>query len=496
MSGDRKARRPYRAYARNSEAILSHPLLTAPIGRSLWRLAAPTTAVMIVQTFVAIAETYFFGRLGTEALAGFALVFPFMMLMTMMAAGGMGGGVAAAMARALGSRRLEDARALVLHALVLGVIFAGLFTLMAWTIFPTFFRLLGGSGAALANAETYSHVLFTGGIAVWANFFFAALLRGGGDAATPGRYMLLTSVAQIPLSGVLALGIGGWHGLGMAGPAVSSIAVMAGAALLQTRALWRGKLGFVPTLRGIPLQRRLFWEILKVGLISSFTVLVANLTTIGLTGLVGRFGMAVLAGYGIGVRLEFMLVPLAYGIGSGLTTLVGVAAGAGDWKRAVRVAWTGGLAAFGLVGVVGWIVALVPEEWSRLFTSDPKVVAATVAYITHVAPFYCLFGLGMALAAASQGAGRMTALLCSGIVRMVVATAGGWFAIERLGTGLDGIFVAIAAGIVLYAATLALPLLVKPWGPKRVRLASATGASDGPPPVPTVDDRHLEPKPR
>ena len=75
---------------------------------------------MIAQTFVAIAETFIFGRLGTPALAGFALVFPFMMMMTMMAAGGMGGGVAAAMARAMGGGRRDDARALVLHALVLG----------------------------------------------------------------------------------------------------------------------------------------------------------------------------------------------------------------------------------------------------------------------------------------------------------------------------------------------------------------------------------------
>ena len=85
--------------------IAAHPLLVAPIGASLWKLAAPTTAVMIAQTFVAIAETFIFGRLGTEALAGFALVFPLMMMMTMMAAGGMGGGVAAAMARALGAGR-------------------------------------------------------------------------------------------------------------------------------------------------------------------------------------------------------------------------------------------------------------------------------------------------------------------------------------------------------------------------------------------------------
>src|SRR5215831_4728646 len=117
-------------------AFVSHPLLTAPIGASLLRLAGPTTAVMVVQTVVAIAETFIFGRLGTDALAGFALVFPFMMMMTMMAAGGMGGGVAAAMARAVGGGRMEDARSLVLHALVLGAVLAMLFTLMAWTIAP------------------------------------------------------------------------------------------------------------------------------------------------------------------------------------------------------------------------------------------------------------------------------------------------------------------------------------------------------------------------
>lgn len=483
----------------------SHPLLTAPIGRSLWRLAAPTTAVMIVQTFVAIAETYFFGRLGTDALAGFALVFPFMMMMTMMAAGGMGGGVAAAMARALGGKRLEDARALVLHALVLGLGLSMLFTLLAWTVGPALFRLLGGSGAALAHAEIYSHVLFTGAIAIWANFFFAAMLRGAGDAATPGRYMLISSVAQIPLSGVLALGVGSWDGLGMAGPAVSSVVTMGISALFQARALWRGKAGFRPSLTGIPLRGRLFWEILKVGLLASFSAFTANLTAMMVTGLVGRFGVTALAGYGIGVRLEFMLVPLAFGIGSGLTTLVGVAAGANDWKRAVRAAWIGGLAAFALIGTFGWIVALCAEGWARLFSTDTAVIAATVAYITHVAPFYCLFGLGMTLSFASQGAGRMKAPFFAGILRLIVATGGGWYAVERLGLGLDGVFAAIAVGMILFGVTIAGPLLIKPWGPKRSLSrgklafptgASPTGASDGPRPFKTVDDRHLEPQPR
>ncbi|HZP99236.1 MAG TPA: MATE family efflux transporter [Reyranella sp.] len=471
--------------------VLSHPLLTAPIGRSLLRLAGPTTAVMIVQTLVAIAETYFFGRLGTEALAGFALVFPFMMLMQMMAAGGMGGGVAAAMARITGSGRQDDARALVLHALLLGLGLALLFTLLAWTVGPALFRLLGGSGAALRNAETYSHVLFSGAIVTWANFFLAALLRGGGDAATPGRYMLIFSVLQVPLSGTLALGIGSWPGLGMAGPAVSSLATMTCSALLQARALWKGKLGFVPALAGVRLQGRLFWEILRVGLLASFSAITANLTAMLVTGLVGRFGVTALAGYGIGVRLEFMLVPLAFGIGSGLTTLVGVAAGAHDWQRAIRAAWIGSLTAFVLIGTFGWVVALVPRGWSHLFSSDPLVIAATVGYITHVAPFYCLFGLGMTLSFASQGAGRMKAPFFAGITRLVIATAGGWFAVERLGLGLDGIFTAIALGMIAFGALIAGPLLVKPWGPKGVKLPHPGGSDE-----PSLVDRDLEPQPR
>ncbi|MFZ5784659.1 MAG: MATE family efflux transporter [Pseudomonadota bacterium] len=471
---------------------MSHPLLTAPIGRSLFRLAAPTSAVMIAQTLVSIAETFIFGRLGTEALAGFALVFPFMMMMTMMAAGGMGGGVAAAMARAVGGDRIADARALVLHALALGAALALLFTALAWTVLPVFFRLLGGEGRALDHALTYSNLLFSGSMAIWANFFLSALLRGGGDAATPGRYMLASSLAQVPLSYVLALGIGDWQGMGMAGPALSSLLTSTVSAVLQARALWRGRLGFVPTLRGVRLQGRLFWDILRVGLIASFSAFTANLTAMLVTGLVGRFGVAALAGYGIGVRLEFMLVPLAFGIGSGLTTLVGVAAGANDWKRAVRAAWLGSLVAAGALGLCGWILALVPVGWARLFTADAGVIDATVAYITRVAPFYCLFGLGMTLSFASQGAGRMTAPFLAGIARMLIATVGGWYATSVLGWGLPGVFVAVAAGMIAFGVVIAGPLLVAPWRPRHAKVLPTKGGSDAIP----LDDRNLEPQPR
>jgi putative MATE family efflux protein len=396
----------------------------------------------------------------------------------------------------MGGGRREDARSLVVHAGALAVAMSLVFMIFAWTVAPSLFLLLGGSGQALANAEIYAHVLFTGSLAIWLNFFLSSLLRGGGDAATPGRYMLLGSLAQMPLSAVLALGLGSWPGFGVAGPAVSMLATSAISALLQARALWKGKLGFVPALTGVPFQRRLFWDILRVGLISSFSAFTANLTAMLVTGLVGRFGVAALAGYGIGVRMEFMLVPLAFGVGSALTTLVGVAAGANEWKRAVHAAWFGGLISGGAIGVLGWLVAIVPEGWARLFTDEPQVVAATVGYITHVAPFYFLFGLGMTLSFASQGAGRMKAPFFAGITRLLIATGGGWFAVERLGWSLDGVFIAIAAGMIAFGGIISLPLLLKPWGPKRAysrgKLVFPTGASD----ATSLDDRNLEPQSR
>jgi putative MATE family efflux protein len=442
---------------------LSHPLLTAPIGLSLLRLAGPTTGLMVVQIIVAAVDVYFIGRLGTDALAAIALVFPFQMLMQNIAMGGMGGSVASSMARALGAGRLDDARALVVHAGVVAVVFALVFSALAWTLAPALYSLMGGVGGALRTAVLYSDVWFAGAVLLWLFAFLAALLRGGGDAATPGLYGLVGSIVYVPLAGLLALGIGNWPGFGLIGLALAGMITTGANVLLLGRVLRRGRLGFVPTLAGSRPQRRLFAEILRVGLLGSLTTLTANATAMVMAGLVGRFGVAALAGYGIGVRLEFMVAPIAFGIGTGLTTLVGVAAGAGAWRRAEKAAWAGGLVSFGTIGLIGWTIALVPQTWVRLFASDAAVVSAGVAYITRVAPFYCLFGLALTLYFASQGAGRMTVPVLAGVLRMIATVAAGWLAVEKMGLGLEGVFAAIALGMTVYGGLMAGLLLVMPW---------------------------------
>src|ERR1700745_52594 len=106
---------------RRTALVVNRAVLEGPIARTLLRLAWPVLAVLALQTFVRVAETYFVSSLGTSAIAGVALVFPLFMLMTMMSNGGIGGGVSSAVARALGAGRGADAQALVLHAAVIAV---------------------------------------------------------------------------------------------------------------------------------------------------------------------------------------------------------------------------------------------------------------------------------------------------------------------------------------------------------------------------------------
>jgi Na+-driven multidrug efflux pump len=300
-------------------------------------------------------------------------------------------------------------------------------------------------------------------------FAVSSILRGTGDAATPGKYMLLGSVLQIPLSALLVLGtagwgLGSWTGLGIAGAAVSMIATSLLSAALMAWRLWSGRAGVTLSLGGRGLTRAASAPILKVGLISSLSAVLANLTTMLVNFAIKPFGDAAIAGYGIGARLEFILVPLAFGIGSALTTLVGIAAGAGRWDRAVQVAWTGGVMAAALTGSLGIAVAMFPGAWAGMFSSDATVVQAATHYLTRAAPFYALFGLGMSLNFAAQGANRQTVPFAASLMRTLIAGVGGYLVVTLWHGTLPDLFWLVGLAILLYGITIGGALALRPWG--------------------------------
>ncbi|OGA39293.1 MAG: MATE family efflux transporter [Betaproteobacteria bacterium RIFCSPLOWO2_12_FULL_68_19] len=431
-------------------------LLEAPIASTLLRLALPNMLIMLAQAAAGLVETYFIGKLGTDALAGVALVFPVVMLMQMMSAGAMGGGIASSIARALGAGRRADANALALHAVVIALGLGAAFTIGVVGGGRWLYQAMGGSGLALEAALTYSNWVFAGAVLVWLFNSLAAVLRGTGNMAFPAAVTCVGVVILVPASPALIFGWGPFPALGIAGGAVALLSYYVLGCLAFVAYLWGGRSVLHPSLRAVRFRWPLFRDILRVGAVAALVTVTTNLTIIIGTAFVGEFGPAAIAGYGTGARLEYLLVPLVFGLGGPLVAIVGTSIGAGERERALRTAWIGAAIAFILTEAIGLCAAAFPTAWLSLFDTDPRMLEAGAMYLRTVGPFYGMFGLALALYFASQGAGRLLWPLLGAVARLAIAALAGWLALRWTGE-LSHVFLAqslglIAAGLINLAA--------------------------------------------
>jgi putative MATE family efflux protein len=439
-----------------------NPLVTAAILPTLLQLSLPNLIAMLATAAVAIAETAYAGWLGTSALAGLALVFPMVMLQQMMSAGAMGGGVSSAISRALGAGDAARAQALALHAVVIGLTAGLAFTALFLVGGGSLYRLLGGQGAALQEAMTYSNTVFLGATAIWLTNTFASVLRGTGNMRVPSMVLFGTALAQIGLSGVLGLGLGPVPNFGMAGIAWGQVLAFTGAAATLLWYLTSGRARLQLRADPASLRREMFVDILKVGAVACASPLQSVITVLIITALVAAAGTEALAGYGIGARLEFLLVPLTFALGVASVPMVGMAIGAGNVVRARKVAWTAGLLAAAFIGGIGATVAVFPDAWSRLYSTDPAVLSAARSYFAFAGPAYGCYGLALCLYFACQGSGQMLWPVLAQSVRLGIVAIGGWW-LTRIGAPTWMLFAVIAAGMVAYGAAMAAVLYTARW---------------------------------
>jgi len=200
-----------------------------------------------------------------------------------------------------------------------------------------------------------------------------------------------------------------------------------------------------------------------VGAPSALSPILTVATIGGINILIGELGVAALAGYGIGSRIEFLLIPLVFGLGVSMNTLVGVNLGAGQLQRAVHIGWIGGISASVLTGTIGLLASLAPDLWAGLFTNDPDALASARSYLRIVGPFFAFQGLGLSLFFASQGAGTVTWPVIATFIRLAIALGGGAAALYTLDAGLDGIYLAAGIGMLTYGVITAAALKLGVW---------------------------------
>jgi Na+-driven multidrug efflux pump len=452
-----------RARARPAEIdARTHMLLTRPIAPMILRLAIPNATVMIVQILIGLLEVYFVSRAGVDALAGVAPVFPLVSLIVAIAQGAIGGGFVTTVARALGTGRTGEASEYVWYAVLIGVPLGLATTAVMLLSGPALYSHMGVSGSAREIAVSYSFTIFAGAVLIWMFNLLMAVVRGTGNLQVPVIVVCGGALILVPLSPVLIFGGFGYSGLGASGGAVAMLVYYGLGTLAYAAWLW-GRFGILkPSFRVPKLSLAPALAILRVGGMSSVVSATTNLTLAIVTAYVAVGGVEALAGYGAGSRLEFLLVPLAYGIGGPVGIVISANLGAGQIDRAVKASWIGVLMAGSLTELIGLVAAAFPQAWIGIFSHDPSVLQIGAEYLHRVGPFFGFFGIGYALYCVGQATRRMEASVFAALLRAAIAVLGG-FVVVWLKADVTWNFIAVALGMVAFGL-FALPPLVNRTG--------------------------------
>jgi putative MATE family efflux protein len=426
----------------DSSASGAHALLAQRPLRAIVALAAPTTAVMLIAALSNVLHTYFVSRLGDQAIAAVALVFPISLIMLTVVGGGLGAGIASGIARAMGAGRAADARSLAEHGLAISALLALASTLATELGGAALFRAMGGTGAVLGQATLFARVLFAALLLTFTIGTCDSILRGTGNVRVPALCATLSLGLQIAFTPLFMFGFG----LGLVG---APLATTAGQLIgFGPRALYI--FGGRGTIRPRPWPRHLnaghVREILRVGVPAALSAALNYIALVVLTGVVARFGDTHLAAYGLGTRLDFLLFSVAFGVGAAAMTLVGMATGAGRSDLVARYVHNAVITAIAVIAVPVCLVIWRPELWLGLFSEAPDILQVGSRYFRWVAPSYLFVAASMVFAAAFQALGRATVPLTVMVARVVVVVTAALVAVRWFGWGAEVVFALIAAG--------------------------------------------------
>ncbi len=439
------------------------PLLKAPIGATIIRLAAPNMIAMVVTMITFMAEAWYVGQLGSASLAGLALAFPMMMLVLTLSGGSIGGTITGAVARRLGAGDRTGAEILAFHAVLLVSLLAGACTLIFLCGGRGIYGLLGGQGPVLEQALAYSDVLFLGCISMWLANALAAIVRATGKMKVAAKCLVVGSGVQVMAAGVLVLGLGPFPRMGIAGAAAGIVIGYSVAAVMLLVYLTTRSTELRVRLLGMQVNLAPMAAILKVGAFASINSLCSIASVTVVTAYIARLGVDVLAGYGIGSRLEFLLIPMVFGFGAASTALVGVHFGASQFQQAQKAGWTAAFYSAALCGLVGGLIAGFPSLWADLFTDSETIRTTCRIYLQIVGPFYTFFGFALCLYFASQGAGRIVWPVIASVVRVLVIAAGCAALSHIASVGPQHFFWLIAVGMVVQASISGTAIRFGAW---------------------------------
>ena len=414
------------------------------LNKNIWLLAVPMVMEMGLVSLFRVADMFWVGKLGPEALAAITIGENIRWALSGLAMGqGIGG--LAVVARRIGEKDEQGANHATLQAVLLALGLALLLSAIGYAFSEPMLHLLGAEAEVIPEGLAFLHVTFAGLAGFLMVPIVNSLLRGAGEARKALVVRMLAYGLGLLVEPVLIFGWGPLAPLGVAGAALSLVGSQWVGFLLQLGILFTGRARIRLDLRHLRVDLPLMWRIFRIALPSTIQMTLRSFSRATLLGVVALYGTFAVAAYGVAARVFMTVFVPGFGLGNAAATLVGQNLGAEKPERAARSAWLISGYNGALMFACAAIIVPLAEPIMAAFNDTPGVVALGAEALRIFAIGYVFSAMGSVLARGLDGAGNtLPAMVINLLTLWGIQIPMAWLLSSLLGWGTTGLWAGIS----------------------------------------------------
>jgi len=437
--------------------------------KSLITLSVPIILANIMQAAYHLTDTFWVGRLGSEAIAAVSISLPIIFLLISLGAGlTMAGSILTAQYKGKGN---QDAINHVAGQTLLMVLSVSFFlSIIGYFFSPYLIKFMGAEPVVFLNAVSYLKISFLGIIFMFIFFVFQALMRGVGNVKLPMFIVLGTVLLNLILDPLFIFGLGPVPALGVAGAALATVMTQGLSSLVGLLILFLRKKDIhihIDNLRfDFPLIRKIFF----LGFPASIEHSTRSLGMIVLTFLVASFGTVTMAAYGIGTRILSLVIIPSHGLSIATSTLVGQNMGAGKIDRAERVAKISAKVGFFALSLVGIFIFVFAKEIAAFFIpGETTTIQSSSQFLRIMALSFGFIGIHQALNGVFRGSGNtLTSMILSIIFFFFLHLPSAYILSKYTSLADIGLWIAFPVANIIIAFLVLIWFIRGSWKKKKV----------------------------
>jgi putative MATE family efflux protein len=420
--------------------------------KSMWTMAMPIIAGMMVQTLFNVVDIMFIGWLGADEVTAVAFVSPLFFIIIGLGVG-IGTGTTATIAQYIGQKDKENAEKTASQTILIGFLSTMFLTVLGVIYGEGLLSILGAEGEILSIAYSYLRILTFGLGLVIFSMFFRAILAGEGETKIPMIIGLIGTALNLILDPILIFTFDyGVRGAAFA-TIISQIAMVASYLFI----IFVKKSTYISfNIRNLSLDNYIISKIFQIGIPSSLSMLIISFGQVVMNKILVNYSTEAVAAYQIVSRLDMLLFMPILGIAISLTTIVGMFYGAKEYKKLLSVVYYGINRAVIITTISVILFFMLAKKILPIFSSNLMVVDIGVTYLKVIILAYPAVGISVICSRVCQALGQGVPLLITTTTRVLILTAPLSYYFYYIGKPLEWVwysqvFAILIAAIISYA---------------------------------------------